>query len=417
VTENHDRAILRDLVKRYLDVAARPGQNDLRRRWADHNSLVPGRPLVLVTFGMWNVWCRETFPPESLQCRDEVLRSHEQSLRLALFHATIGDDWIFEPFLISRACVITPPEGVWGVATDCRQPGVEGGAYALQPPLRELRDMERLVPPHHRIDEAATAINLGRLRDAVGDLIEIDLNRGPAYAHFNGDISTQLIRLRGLDQVMLDMYEDPAGLHRLLAFMRDGILRAQDEAEAAGDYSLTCHDNQALPYARELEPPRPNSGPRRRKDLWTFCAAQEYTLVSPRLHDEFLLQYQLPIIAKFGLSAYGCCEDLTRKIGMLRQVPNLRRIAATPVADVARCAEQIGGDYVMSWRPNPTDMVCASFDEARIRRIIRHGLAACRANRCPVDITLKDIETVQGDVTRLARWTRIVNEEIDAFDW
>ena len=81
------------------------------------------------------------------------------------------------------------------------------------------------------------------------------------------------------------------------------------------------------------------------------------------LFDEFMLQYQLPIMAEYGLVAYGCCEDLTRKIDVLRQIRNLRRIAVTPVADVRRCAEQIGTDYVISWRPNPTDMVCAGWDD------------------------------------------------------
>ncbi|GAI58840.1 unnamed protein product [marine sediment metagenome] len=49
---------------------------------------------------------------------------------------------------------------------------------------------------------------------------------------------------------------------------------------------------------------------------------------------------------KFGLVAYGCCEDLTYKVDMLRQIPNLRRIAVPPFADAAKCAEQIGRDYV-----------------------------------------------------------------------
>jgi len=83
----------------------------------------------------------------------------------------------------------------------------------------------------------------------------------------------------------------------------------------------------------------------------------------------------------------------------------------TPTADVWKCAEQIGRDYVMSWRPNPTDMVCTSFDEARIRRIIADGLKATRNGYA--HILLKDVETVQGDVGRLARWVDIVRDEIN----
>ncbi len=133
--------------------------------------------------------------------------------------------------------------------------------------------------------------------------------------------------------------------------------------------------------------------------------------VSPQMHEEFVLEYQLPIMEKFGLVAYGCCEDLTHKIDMLRRIPNLRRIAVTPVADVARCAERIGEDYVFSWRPNPALMVSCGFDEERVRRIIREGLQAARG--CHVDITLKDIETVQGDPTRLRRWVEVVREVIE----
>jgi hypothetical protein len=210
---------------------------------------------------------------------------------------------------------------------------------------------------------------------------------------------------------MIDMYESPGELHRLLTLMRDAVLSAQNAAEAAGDYSLTSQSNQAMTYCEELEPPSANSGPRERRHLWGFCAAQEFALISPQMHDEFLLQYQLPIIEKFGLTAYGCCEDLTKKVDMLRQVPNLRIIAVTPSADVAKCADQIGRDYVMSWRPNPTDMVCATFNEERIRRIIRDGMEASKG--CAVTLHLKDVETVQGEPDRLKRWVEIVRSITD----
>ena len=114
----------------------------------------------------------------------------------------------------------------------------------------------------------------------------------------------------------------------------------------------------------------------------------------------------------FGPVAYGCCENLTDKIGVLRQIKNLRMIAVTPVADVAKCAEQIGADYVFSWRPNPAEMVCAGFDEERIRRVIRKGLQDTRG--CYVHICLKDVETLEGDATRLARWTTVVRDVVES---
>jgi hypothetical protein len=149
-----------------------------------------------------------------------------------------------------------------------------------------------------------------------------------------------------------------------------------------------------------------------RKDLWWFCAAQEFAVIGPEQFDEFLVQYQLPIIREFGLVAYGCCEDLTRKLGVLRQIPNLRRIAVSPMANVKECAEQIGDEYVFSYRPSPSDMVGYGWDEARARRILREDLEVCKANGCHVDITLKDVETVQGERQRLFDWMRVARSVI-----
>ena len=408
---NNDIRILRDLAARYADVAADPVNDERRALWRAHMSLKRTRPPVLASFGIWNVWCREVFGDERMECQDPFYRAHERNLRMALFHAEVGDDWIAEPWITQGAAYKTPG-GIhgeaWGMPPTRRHSETAGGSWKSQPPIREWSDMERMVAPAHVIDEEATAGAVSRLHDAVGDLLTVNGARGPILHGFGGDISTTITSLRGLDRLMLDMYEYPEELHRLLAFMRDGILANQQQAEDAGDFSLSLHHNQAQPYCGELEPPRANSGARQRRQLWGFFAAQEYTLISPAFHDEFLYQYQLPIMAPYGLTHYGCCEDLTKKIAMLRQAPNLRSIAVTPVANVARCAEQIGSDFVFSWRPNPADMVCCGFDEERIRRILKEGLRATAASGCRVHLHLKDIETVEGDPGRLARWVGLV---------
>jgi len=399
------------LAKEYAAVAAKPIQEERRNLWSRHNSLKPTRPLVLVTYGMWNVWCREVFGEDTLQSQDPFYREHERSLRIQLFQDTIGDDFILEPWITQRAAVAGEWGNLWGVTEGAVRPEVEGGAWKFDPPIREWSDVGKLVAPPHNIDERKTAHDVQRLGDAVGDILEINLDRGPVCQGFMSDISTDIARLRGLEQLMIDIYESPRELHKLLAFMRDGILANQAAAEAAGDWGLTDQRNQAMVYSDETPWPRPNVRGQPRKRLWCHLAAQEYTLISPAHHEEFLLQYQRPIMANFALSAYGCCEDLTRKIDMLRSVPNLRHIAVTPRADVRRCAEQIGKDYVLSWRPNPADMVCCGFDAARIRRIIRDGLRSARG--CFVHVHLKDVETVEGDTSRLARWVEIVRDEAD----
>jgi len=407
-----DITVLRDLARQYAELAAKPIQQERRKLWADHFSLKHTKTPILATYGMWNAWCRDVFGDARMKCSDPFYRSHERWLRMQIFHDSIGDDYILEPWIVQPASVKGNWGRMWGVTEGNIPSGVDGGAWKFDPPIKDWSDVSRIRATPHEVDEEETRRNLSRLYDAVGDILPIDVPRTPCHSGFMADISTSLARLRGLDTLMLDMYENPRELHRLLSIMRDGILANNEAAEKAGHYTLSSHSNQAMPYCHELEWPKPNSGPRRRNQLWGFCAAQEFTLVSPEFHNEFLIQYQLPIFERFGLLHYGCCENLTNKIGILRQFRNLRSIAVTPSADVAKCAEQIGADYVISWRPNPTDMVCAGWDENRIRRIIAEGLNACRG--CFPHIHLKDIETVQGDTSRLARWVAITRSVADA---
>lgn len=404
---NQDTLILRDLAKRYLEISKKPVQDERRDLWRQHNSLKPTTIPIYVRAFAWT-----EMPQSHCLCQDEEYRSYENWFRQMIFRDSFGDDFCVQPWVTVRAACVTPPEGVWGPGHHWM--GREnGGAGIWDAPIKTPSDMALLVAPHHVVDEAETARRVQKLGHAIGDLIEINVDRAPAYIIWDGDISTQLVYLRGLEQMMWDMFDSPAFLHELLTFMRDGILRTHEEAERAGDWTLCDHQNQAIPYAEELQDPCANSEPVPRGALWGFFASQETTSVGPRQFDEFMLQYQLPIMKAFGLIAYGCCEDLTNKIDVLRQIPNLRRIAVSPMADVGRCAEQIGSDYVLSYRPSPSDMVGWGWYPERVREVLEQDLRACQD--CIVDITLKDVETVQGDPDRIRNWVRVAREVCVAF--
>lgn len=405
-----DASILRDLARAYRDAAARDVHDERRNLWRDHNSFRGrGRVPVHVRFGSWNAWCGEMFAEKKLSCQDPFFRAHELYLRLALLHDSFGDDYIMEPWLPLAAVARRHPEGRYGVKTGRIGTGMHGGAGKYDYPIRELDDLKKMRVPIYQVDAKRTAEDLAKLQDALDGILTIDLQPAPRGA-VTGDLSTELGHLRGIENIMLDMSDNADWLHELVGFMSRGLLDVQQKAEDAGYITLSMGDNQAPCYCHELEDPKPNSGPRKRKDLWGFFAAQEFTLISPAMHEEFLIRHQMPLMQNFGLVAYGCCEDLTLKIDMLRKIPNLRRIAVTPWADVRKCAEQIGTDYIISWRPNPTDMICCGFDEKRIRRILRGGLLAAKG--CHVEICLKDVESVEGDSGRLKRWVKIAKEVV-----
>jgi hypothetical protein len=413
-----DRDILRPLIDDYLAVCGTPEQKNRRELWRGLNGLEPARPLVYVRRFAW-----QEMPDCRSECADPLLASIEKGVfRRKLFWATLNDDAVFEPWITIPA-VYRLPGGdpfpanpikdtqVWGPEFQWLASGAKGGAGRWIPPLKDTADLRQMVAPRHIIDEEATRTRVEKIQDAIGDIIPITVDRGPAYKSYLADISTHLALLRGLEQMMFDMTDNAAWLHRLLAFMRNGILAVQDEAEKAGDWCRTSGFNQAETYSADLPAPLPNENSVARKDLWAFCAAQEFALVGPEMFDEFLLQYQIPILKNFGLVHYGCCEVLTHKIEKLRQIPNLRRIGIGLNADVAACAEQIGTDYVLSYRPSPAEMVSFDFDPDRVKKILKNDLSAARG--CAIDITLKDVETVEGDPERVRRWVQIVRTTIE----
>jgi len=291
----------------------------------------------------------------------------------------------------------------------------KSGGFTIDPGLKSPREFEKLVVPAHIVDEGATARERERLEEAVDGALKIFVDRKPLWTNWHGDISTDLGYLRGIEQILWDMMDRPQWFHELTAFMRDGVLKAHREAEEAGHWRLANHENQSMPYCRGVPDPVAEGPPVKREELWGFFAAQEFDPVSPGMHDEFLLQYQLPVMRHFRLISYGCCEDLTNKIDMLRQVPNLRRIAVSPFADVKRCAEQIGTDYIVSWRPSPAEMVAYDSNPEKIARVVREAREYFRVNNCRFDVCLKDVETVQGDASRLKTFTDVVRREVEEY--
>jgi hypothetical protein len=401
-----DREIIRDLAEQYAEIAADPVQQERRRLWSGLNSLRPERPVILLRkLAFWEL------PEAECSTEDPFWQRYEYRLRKALFVHEL-DDQIHEPWLTVPAAKNSHRHGFWGVPTGWEGQKDSYHAGRLAAPIQEPADLVKLRMPYHEIDEETTAERADRVHEAVGDILPIHVDRGPINGLF-GSIAMPLGFLLGIEGIFWWMMDHPQDLHRLCAFLRDGTLKCQREAEEAGHITLADQTNQAMAYAEELKPPDPQSGPVTRDRIWAFAAAQETEGVSPAMWEEFILQYQMPIVREHALVAYGCCEDLTGHIDRLRKVPGLRRIAVAPAADAPRCAEQIGGDYVASYRPSPADMVAYGLEEPAIRRILRRDLQAFARAGTPVDITLKDVETIQGDAARVRTFARLCRELID----
>ena len=147
--------------------------------------------------------------------------------------------------------------------------------------------------------------------------------------------------------------------------------------------------------------------------MWGFCESQETVGVSPKLFEEFVFAYQLPILERFGLNIYGCCEPLDRRFDIIERIPRLRKVTVSPWSDVARMAERLGRDYVYTRKVNPADIAQPTIDEEQIREGLRDTLRATSRNRCPVEILMRDVLTLSGNPANIIRWTQIAREEAE----
>ena len=182
-----DKETLQDLAKRYLDICSTSEQQERRKRWRAHNSFRGDRPLIYVRAFAWH-----EMPQSSCLCEDSFARGYENFFRNRLFWDTFNDDSIFEPWVTLNA---THKHGGWGIGARRISPGVSGGACKFDYPIKELDDIKKMKTPHHEIDEEKTAENAQRLHDVIGDIITINVDRGPAHRMWSADISTRIVLL------------------------------------------------------------------------------------------------------------------------------------------------------------------------------------------------------------------------------
>ena len=400
-----DRQILRRLAEQVAELAARPIERDKRELWYGHNSLLPTRPLIFCDPD--DSW-REAIPDSRLECEGDRARGWERALRHEVFWGTqLQDDRVIQPeFDVRHVYVDTD----WGLHVT-KLGGQGRGAYTWDAPLKSYDDLDKLRFSRVIVDHESTGRVLDLARETFGDLLTVRLRTSwPMIG-----MTWTAVLLRGATQFLLDMIDHPDGVHRLMAFLRDAY---QDRLEFLEEHDLLCLNNDnawvgsgGFGWTHDL--PQPGFGGHvRTRDLWGFGDSQETTAVSPSMFAEMVFPYQLPILERYGLNCYGCCEPLDSRWHVVQRIPRLRRVSVSPWSDVGRMAELLGQQYICSLKPNPAALALANLDEDGIRASLREDLHLTRG--CRVEVIMKDVRTVRNDPRRLIRWVRIAREEAEA---
>ncbi len=402
-----DRVIIRDLAKRIAEIAAWPQQEQKRRLWYAQNSLQPLRPLVFCSpEGGWT----ELLPEECLQCEDPQARRIERDLRMRIYAAEHFDD--------DQVCdnVFRVPHAVhttgWGVDLTYVRPEAARGAYVWDPPIKTRADIDKLKTPTTTHDPEATERNLAFYHDLLGDIMQVQLHS----THWWGvGLIDDWAMMRGIAQTYMDMADNPDMVHAGMRRLMEGKLAWLESLQAQGLLSLNNENHYVGSggFGFTYELPAPDfDGHVRLQDMWGFCESQTMSEVSPAMHEEFVLPYQVPIAERFGLNCYGCCEPLHHKLDILKKyVPRLRRVSISPWADKTISARKLGPDIIYSWKPNPAPIAAIEFDPEWVRRDIRETIEIAADHGCVLEIILKDTHTCNNQPWRFDEWTKIAMQE------
>ncbi len=399
-----DKAVLVRLAERVAGIAASSRMKEVRQLWKDLNRLRPPRPAVFCDpENGWN----EIVTEAQMACRGKLARRWEMDLRKEIFWGEeMGDDKPVEPFF-DVPYTVTPDD--WGLAAVYHKTAATG-SYVWEAPIQDYgRDLKRLHAPAFDIDWDTTRGTLQIAQEVFDGILTVRL-KGTWW--WSLGLTWPAATLRGLGNLMLDFVDHPDELKELLSIISRGYLEKLDRLEAEGLLGLnndgTYVGSGGFGFTDEL-PQKDFAGKVRCRDMWGFTESQETVNVSPAMYREFVLPCEKPIMGRFGLTCYGCCEPLHGRWQHVREHHGLRRVSCSPWADLEKMAENLEDRYILSLKPNPAALAVPSLDEQAIRSELRRAFDAAR--RCVVEVIMKDNHTIGNRPENVVQWCRIAKEE------
>ncbi|MCL2248235.1 MAG: hypothetical protein FWC13_03085 [Oscillospiraceae bacterium] len=407
--DNKDKQILRELAKKYAEIAALPVQKERRDRARDINDLKVRRPIVWLGEIPWHEM--DIDGKLALQCEDEFAQKMENFFRQTLYSwEYIQADMVVDPvYYIPKTHTI----GSMGLDVKAHTQITDSANHIIShnfiDQLDTMEKVEALTEPVVTVDTALDKQLFEKASDILDGILPVEM-RGYFVYHPPWD---KIPYYRGVIPVLMDLLDDPDLMHRTIQRFTDFGLSVMNQMEALQLLDSNVADLHCTPgYVSGLAPKE--GGQTTLKNVWIRGMAQIFTEVSPAMWDDFELQYAKPLFEKCGLVYYGCCESMLGKYDSLKTIPNLRKIGVPLKTDPEANAEQIGKDYVYAHKPLPA-AVAGTFDREAVRNEIKKVIEACKKNGCPYEFVLKDISTVGYKPQNLINWVKTTMEVVDEY--
>ena len=430
--------ILRGLADQLANAAAADRNNKSRERWRRVNDLAPERPVVMCYAMPWNEL--GVGDELTLQCENPYPRSLETEFRRQLYMLRhMPMDMVVEPYIKCKAVV---EDTGYGLKTDEYVLKTDEtsaiGAHRYNSVINSMDDVEKLHPVTLRFDKEATEEVLETTKSIFNGIMDIklvclpDQERPHApwddFVHLMGaeNVFTRIIDEPDMMLALAKRYNELA-VDRITQYEKLGILTQNTDNSPIGSggygYTNDIPPTGVMPAGATFGNATPAgsapviaqaigapAGAVKASDMWGSCKAQIFTSISPAMFDEFAVNCELDWLNRFALTYYGCCEALDDKIDVLRKIKTLRKISISAWADPYKAAEQIHGDFVYSYKPNPALLATGALDETAVKKELETVVGAARKHNCSIEIIMKTLSTVGYNPQKLWRWAEIARE-------
>ena len=409
-----DRSILCQLAEKVVGIAALPIHKEKEELWRRLNDLEKVRPMVWINEIPWHEM--NVNDELTLQTKHEFCRLIETELRRTIYQwQHLPGDMIVEPKFYSSLVIRDSGFGI-REETDIVKFDENNNIISqnYHPQIQNEKDIEKIKNPIISLNEEATESNFQILDNLFGDILPVE-KRGIIRFWFAP--WDQLVMWYGIEEALTDLVSRPELVHLAMDRLVSAYLARLDQYVSMNLLSFSDGNfrvgSGGLGYTKQL--PKPNFDPKRVRtiDQWGFATAQIFSDVSPKMHDEFALEYEKRWLKRFGLNYYGCCEPLHHKIDILKTIPSLRKISMSPWINVDKAVENVDGRYVFSLKPNPAFLAMVEWNPELAREDLEEVLQ--KTVGCCVEVILKDISTVRYEPQRLWEWEKMAMELAEAY--
>lgn len=409
-----DREILRELAKKQLELANQESNKQKIKDWYKHNALQGEKPMIHLE--MWT-FVQEILP-QRLKCQGEFAREVETKLYTNFLNQELfADDRVTPDFYPmnydTHFQLFNIPVNIAHTTDSSNK---ESLGHQFESVLVDLEDdYHKLGPTDFGVDLVSTELKKKAIEEAIGDILPVKMQMECLYS-----VPTQmLVHIMSMENMMFAMYdypelfkemmdriaEDTLAYYKLLEEKRLILPTTGFEGVGQGTWAFT----NELPGWDEWE-----KRPFTPKDVWGFMDSQETVGISPAMYEEFIFPCYKKIAEQYGMLSYGCCEPVDPIWdNCISKLENLRKVSISPWCNEEMMGERLRGSKVIFHRkPSPNFLgVGANLDEEAFREHIRKSLHAARG--CKMEITQRDVYTINNDIAKARRYVEVIREEIE----